>query len=153
MSGNEPKLVAKHQTKALAAAIVANGYRLTAARRAVIKCLVRSGGHISADELAMQVRETAPQVGRMTVFRTLELLRELGQVQPVYQGTGAAHYVLMGDGHHHHLICRKCHSVIDFDDCMEDELAQMVAERFGFQVQSHLLEVHGVCENCDERGI
>ena len=114
----------------------------------MIDCLVRSGGHISADELAMRVRETAPQVGRMTVFRTLELLSAMGLVQPIYQGTGAAHYVLMHTGSHHHFVCRRCHRVFDFDDCIEGELAQMLAERFGFRVQSHLLEVHGLCREC-----
>ncbi|NJN82478.1 MAG: transcriptional repressor [Caldilineaceae bacterium] len=137
-----------NQVEILSEAIVEKGYRLTHARRVVIDCLVQSGGHISADDLVAQVHSIAPHVGRMTVFRTLELLTELGHVQPTYQGTGAAHYILMKEGSHHHLICTRCYQIIDFDDCMEKELAQMIGERFNFEVQSHLLEVHGLCEAC-----
>ena len=79
-----------------------NGYRLTPARQAIVDALVRCEGHITADELAQQVRASAPHVGRMTVYRTLELLCELGVVRPIYQGTGAAHYILMANGSHHH---------------------------------------------------
>ena len=131
-------------------AVENNGHRLTAARRVIIEAFVSSEGHITADALAARVHATAPQVGRMTVYRTLELLSRLGVVRPIYQGTGAAHYVLMTDGSHHHLICNRCHGVIEFDDCTAGELARQLADRFNFQVSSHLLELHGVCVNCHD---
>lgn len=124
------------------------GYRLTAARQAIIEALVQCDGHITADDLAVKVKEQAPQVGRMTVYRTLELLCELGLIRPIYQGTGAAHYILMTTGSHHHLICNRCHHVIEFDDCLADELTQQLAERFNFSIQSHLLEINGLCAAC-----
>lgn len=125
-----------------------NGYRLTPARSAIIETLVASAGHITADDLAEKVRRAAPNIGRMTVYRTLDLLCELGAIRPIYQGTGAAHFILMNEGSHHHLICNRCHSVIEFDECMGDELAQQLAERFNFELSGHLLELHGLCENC-----
>ena len=131
-------------------AFLKNGYRLTAARQAIIETLVRCGGHISADALAEMVREYAPQVGRMTVYRTLDLLCELGAIRPIYQGTGAAHYILMANGSHHHLICSHCHDVIEFENCIADELVPELAERFNFHIFSHLLEIHGLCENCHQ---
>ena len=136
------------QIKLLANVIVENGHRLTYARRVIIETLVQSKGHITADSLAELVHQSTPQVGRMTVYRTLELLSELGVIRPIYQGTGAAHYILMADGSHHHLICNRCHDVIEFDDCFADELEKLLAKKFGFQVTSHLLEMHGLCTNC-----
>lgn len=130
--------------------ITANGYRLTAAREAIVNALVCCEGHITADELVQQVRTHAPSVGRMTVYRTLDLLCELGVVRPIYQGTGAAHYILMANGSHHHLICTRCHNVIEFEECQATDLAQQMAERFNFHIVSHLLELHGLCENCYE---
>ncbi len=127
-----------------------NGYRLTRARQAVVTALLSSGGHVSADALAEVVRESAPQVGRMTVYRTLDLLSELGLVRPVYQGTGAAHYVLMDDGHHHHLVCSTCDTVIEFDDCVLEEIERVIGERFQFEVRGHLLEFYGRCHHCRE---
>ena len=130
--------------------IAGNGYRLTTAREAIVDVLVRGEGHVTADELVQQVRIHAPNVGRMTVYRTLDLLCELGVVRPIYQGTGAAHYILMANGSHHHLICTRCHNVIEFEECEAIDLAQQMAERFNFHIVSHLLELHGLCENCYE---
>lgn len=138
------------ETEAILNVVVQNGYRRTSARLAIITALVECAGHVTADDLADRVRKQAPHVGRMTVYRTLDLLCELGLVRPIYQGTGAAHYVLMAGGSHHHLICNRCHNVIEFENCTADELAQQLAERFNFHVYSHLLELHGLCEDCHE---
>ncbi len=136
------------QIEQLAQAVRDNGSRVTLARQIIIEQLVVSGGHITADDLALQVRAVAPQVGRMTVYRTLELLSALGQLRPIFQGTGAAHYILMADGHHHHLICVRCHDVVDFEQCFAGELAQQLSTQYDFQIQGHLLEVHGLCRRC-----
>ncbi len=125
-----------------------HGYRFTPARQAVIETLLATGGHLSADTLAEAVHEAAPQVGRMTVYRTLDLLSRLGLARPVYQGTGAAHYVLIDRGHHHHLVCAACDAVIEFDECVVAEMERAVAERFEFEVWGHLVEFYGRCPNC-----
>lgn len=137
-------------TAALHALLEARGYRLTAARRAILDTLVESGGHLTADELTDRVRRRAAGVGRMTVYRTLDLLCDLGLLRPVYQGTGAAHYILMQDGHHHHLVCSGCSRVIEFDECALGDLPARIARRFGFRVEGHLLELYGVCADCGE---
>ena len=136
------------QITILSQAIVTNGYRMTYARQVIIDQLVASGGHITADELANQVRTAVPQIGRMTVYRTLELLCELGQLRPIFQGTGAAHYILMPKGSHHHLICVRCNHIIEFDECQTDDLTAQLSQQYNFQVQGHLLEIHGLCEQC-----
>jgi Fur family ferric uptake transcriptional regulator len=132
----------------LSEALQAQGYRVTRARKTIFRALIDSGGHVSADDIVSAVRRQEPNVGRMTVYRTLELLRQLGLVQPVYQGTGAAHYVLMDQGHHHHLICATCDRVIEFDECMAQEMGKVLGERFGFEIQGHLLEFYGLCAEC-----
>jgi len=136
------------QADILSNALIQNGHRLTPARQIIIETLVNHGGHITADDLALQVQATAPHVGRMTVYRTLDLLTELGLARPIFQGTGAAHYILMAEGNHHHLICTRCHNVIEFDKCTADELVKQLAKQFNFSVRSHLLEVHGLCQTC-----
>jgi Fur family ferric uptake transcriptional regulator len=131
-------------------ALQAHGHRLTPARRQVLAALVESEGHVSADDLVEMARRQPPRVGRMTVYRTLDLLSALGLIRPVYQGTGAAHYILLHDGHHHHLVCSACARVIEFDDCSLQEMGQAVAGRHDFQVQAHLLEFYGLCRDCQE---
>jgi len=136
------------QLTQLSAALAAQGYRITASRRAILAALVDCGGHVSADDLVERLHEEAANVGRMTVYRTLDLLCHLNLIRPVYQGTGAAHFVLLHQGHHHHLICGSCDRVIEFDDCMLAEIEAVVGQRFNFEVQGHLLEFYGLCEQC-----
>ena len=133
-------------------AVESNGYRLTASRLAIVNTLVESAGHVTADELAEKVRQQAPRVGRMTVYRTLDLLVELGVARPIYQGTGAAHYILMANGSHHHLICDRCNDIIEFEEHAAGTLMEQLAEQFNFHLVSHLLELHGLCEDCYDEG-
>ena len=127
-----------------------NGYRMTAARRAILEAFVACHGHITADDLVDVVHQNAPNVGRMTVYRTLDIMCQLNLIHPVYQGTGAAHFVLLHDGHHHHLICSNCDKVIEFDECMVAEIETAVSQKFNFTVQGHLLEFYGLCADCSE---
>lgn len=137
--------------KILSEALAAHGYRLTAARQAIIETFVEDGGHCTADQLVDSVHDQMPGIGRMTVYRTLDLLCQLGLARPVYQGTGAAHFILMRSGHHHHMICSACGQVIEFDDCiLEEVFAEKIGAPFGFQVQGHLLELHGRCRKCNK---
>ena len=139
----------KKQVQVLMDLLETEGYRLTAARQVIAETMVSSGGHCSADELVGLVRERTPGVGRMTVYRTLELFCRLGLVRPFYQGTGAAHYALMDGGHHHHLICSSCGQIIEVDDCVLERITEKrIGERFNFDVQGHLLEFYGTCEQC-----
>lgn len=134
----------------LARTLQDNGYRITTARRVILEALVACEGHLTADDLAAQVQANEPGIGRMTVYRTLELLSELNMVRPIYQGTGAAHYVLLHDGHHHHLVCSSCNRVIEFQECALAEVERVIGERFGFLVEAHLVEFYGRCQTCRE---
>lgn len=124
------------------------GYRLTGARRAILEALIASAGHVSADELVELVHRGSPGIGRMTVYRTLEMLTELGLIRPVYQGSAAARYVLMAEGHHHHLICSSCNRIVEFDQCALQDIAQIISGRHDFVIQGHLLEIYGLCQEC-----
>lgn len=139
------------QVQELESVLRENGYRLTAARQAILAALVGSGGHHTAEELAAMVNGRTPQVGRMTVYRTLDLLQELGLIRAVYQGSGAAHYVLMEEGHHHHLLCSRCDAVFEFDECMVQEMEEEIRDRFHFEIQGHLLEIYGLCPGCQDQ--
>lgn len=129
-------------------ALKEQGYRLTSSRQKIVQALLNSGGHITADGLLELVHQLDKTVGRMTVYRTLELLSELGLIRPIYQGTGAAHYILLDGGHHHHLICSGCDTVIEFEECGLQEVGRQLAERFNFAIEGHLVEFYGRCKNC-----
>lgn len=135
--------------KQIEAKLTAEGHRPTRSRREVIEGLLSAKGHVSADMLYESLREDGAQVGRMTVFRTLDLLAEIGVIRPIYHGSGAAHFVLLEDGRHHHLVCMNCATTVEFYDCtLADELSQQLASRHQFKIAGHLLEIYGLCADC-----
>ena len=88
----------------------------------------------------------------LALLGTLDLLQQLGRIRPVYQGTGAAHYILMVKGRHHHLLCSACDRLVEFDECAASEMEAQIRERFQFEIQGHLLEIYGLCPECQEKG-
>jgi len=125
------------------------GYKVTPARQAVLQVMEQEGVHLDPTEILLQAQIIYPAIGRATVYRTLELLTQLNIVRPIYVGEHGPTYIRTAGGHHH-LVCSHCGTVIDFDQCVADEMAAELAERFGFQIQSHLLEFYGQCETCQQ---
>jgi Fur family ferric uptake transcriptional regulator len=124
------------------------GYKLTGPRMAILEILEQSGGHITSAELLKRVEEQAPTIGRASVFRTLDLMIQLGIVWTSTQGGATVHYMLMPGGHHHHFLCKNCDKLIEFSDCGLGGLIAALEKQYGTRVEGHLLELYGVCEDC-----
>lgn len=121
------------------------GYRLTPARLAVLEALERQQGHVTSAELLRMM----PHIGRASVFRALELFTRLAIIRPAWINNSATpSYVLLPDGHHHHIICTDCDRVIEFDDCQLAPLQQELEDRYDMQLGGHLLEFYGRCATC-----
>jgi Fur family ferric uptake transcriptional regulator len=123
------------------------GFRLTSSRLAVLEALENGGHHPSPAEVLEQGRRICPALGRATVYRTLELLMELGLLRPVYLGDGVLRVACV-EGGHHHLVCLNCGDALHFDECLVGDLGLVLAERFDFQIKGHMLEFYGLCEKC-----
>ncbi len=134
--------------KALFQHIRQAGYKLTRPRQVVIEVLAHSHTHMTAADIVSAVHQRAPDVGRASVYRTLDLLVRLGLVQVSTLGGTTTTYMLVLARHHHHLVCTQCRQTVEFDECQFSELEEALAEQFGFQVHSHLVEVYGVCQHC-----
>jgi Fur family transcriptional regulator, ferric uptake regulator len=125
------------------------GHKLTNARLTVLNVLESSGGHITSAEVLEQVSESDPTIGRASVFRTLDLLTSLSIIRPTYMHSSMTPtYVLLPDGHHHHIICTNCNRVIEFEDCGLSDIAAQLEARFHVKLTGHLLEFYGLCEQC-----
>jgi len=125
----------------------AAGYKITPPRLAVLQVIEQEGEHLDPAQILRRAQSIHPDIGRATVYRTLELLTQLNIVRPIYVGEHGPTYI-RAEGGHHHLVCSTCGVVIDFDQCMAGEMTRELAERFGFQIQSHLLEFYGLCAGC-----
>lgn len=125
------------------------GHKLTAPRQAVVQVLEQEGEHLSPNEILAQGRTIYPKLGRATVYRTLDLLTDLGLIRPIYLHDASQRYVT-AQGGHHHLVCTDCGIAFEFEQCEADQLAVTLAERFGFEIHSHLLEFYGLCHTCKQ---
>jgi Fur family ferric uptake transcriptional regulator len=123
------------------------GGRVTASRRLVVRCLLASGTHPTADELVSAVHREDPTVHRSTVYRNLEELERLGVVEHVHLGHGAATYHLAAD-RHGHLVCDRCGRQIEVPEAVFDELTRIARDRYGFEVRPRHFAVPGLCRAC-----
>jgi Fur family ferric uptake transcriptional regulator len=126
------------------------GYRVTRPRRVVVEAVQRTTRAFTADELLHDLDRERSGVGRATVFRTLDLLVQHGQLDRLHRPDGCHTYVLSqgGDRHHHHLICSDCGAVVEFEDCTVAPLLEDLGRRTDFQISGHWLEVFGRCSAC-----
>ena len=124
------------------------GYRLTPQRLMVVKAVEEADSHISAEEIYLQVRAIYPHMNISTVYRTLELLGELGLVTETDMGDGRVRYHGIGKGHHHHLVCQKCGATIDVEESILNSLWDEIGKRYGFEVNMKHLAFFGLCARC-----
>lgn len=129
-----------------------SGNKLTHARTVVLEALEGLEGHPTSADVVERVKELDESVGRASVFRALDLFTQLNIIRPTYVNTGTPHYVLMPDGHHHHIVCLNCNTMIEFDDCGLGGLERELEKRMGVKLVGHLLEFYGICESCTKAG-
>ena len=127
----------------------AKGYRLTPQRQLVLEA-VGELAHATPEEIAAAVRRTASGVNISTVYRTLELLEELGLVQHTHLGHGAPTYSVASDDDHVHLVCRDCGGVEEAHSSVVDDVVRRLSAERGFSVDVGHFAVFGRCRACTE---
>jgi len=123
---------------------------MTPQRVMILSTIENSDNHISAEEIYEQVVARYPKVNISTVYRTLELLKQLGMIYEMDLGGGRVGYHPEGRGHHHHLICRKCGAVINVNESVLFPIQAILLQAFNFDAELRHLAIYGLCENCRE---
>jgi Fur family transcriptional regulator, ferric uptake regulator len=132
----------------LLADLRARGARVTTARRAVLAELVRRGSaHPSAEQIAARLRRSRPEVHLSTVYRTLDVLEELGLVARAGITDGVTTYHLAAD-RHHHAVCQVCGTVIELPESALSAVVARLRRDHGFAADPHHLTIPGVCARC-----
>ncbi len=124
------------------------GQRATPQRLVILAAFDGPGRHLTADEVFAKVAPAMPSVNRSTVYRTLELYRDLGLISETDLGNSVRQYELIEGEPHHHLICRECEETIEFPDSMVQELRQSIRMAYGFVPVIDHLAVFGTCAEC-----
>jgi Fur family ferric uptake transcriptional regulator len=124
------------------------GVRPTRQRLAVLDELAGERDDATAQALWQRLREGGDQtIGLATVYRTLSLLHEHGVVDALSHHEGERCYRLCAaSGHHHHLLCERCHRVVEIDDCDLGGWVDAIADKHGFVANEHRVVISGRCE-------
>lgn len=132
-------------------ALKESGYRVTEPRLAVARVVAEADDWLAPEQVHRRALAHHGRLGLVTVYRTLDLLAELGVVRRIHLEDGCHGYARSQLAHGHHLICRDCQQVVEFpgDNDLDGMMARL-ARRTGFVIEDHLLELLGVCPTCQE---
>ena len=131
-------------------------HKMTPQRQTVRQSFLdHPGKHLSAEDVHDILRERKVDIGLATVYRSLELLSELGILQKMEFGDGCSRYEVNTidptSHHHHHLICTQCGKVEEFDDDLLENLEHDIEQKTGFQVVDHQVKFFGICKECQAK--
>lgn len=123
-------------------------FRITPQRLAVVKVLAASVGHPTVDQIYETVRRDFPTTSIATVYKTVGLLKQIGELLEIGFPDGSNRY----DGNkpypHPHVICTRCKKIIDPDLSGLEDMTREVARETGFRVVTHRLDFFGLCRDC-----
>ncbi len=123
------------------------GVKLTDQRRIIAKVMTESQDHPDVDELYNRVSKIDSKISIATVYRTVKLFEEAGIVAKHDFKGGKARYEQLNESHHDHLIDIKTGEIIEFVDDEIEKLQQKVAEKYGYKLVDHKLELYGIKKN------
>ncbi len=128
--------------------LISRGYRLTPQRMMVVDALHDVDHHASAEEIFQQVKTKYPYANISTIYRTLELLKELGLAAEIDIGDGIIRYHAKEDSRHHHLVCNKCGKMAQLPESDLHALEKALLKDHGFKADMSHLAVFGLCQKC-----
>ena len=126
------------------------GRPVTAQRELLLGIIKKAGGHISAKELYRRASRKEESISLATVYRTLQLFKELGLVEEKRLGKLFCHYEVKGSSDHQHLVCRSCGRVIEFESPLLRKLIEELKREHDFNLTKTDLYMEGHCQECDE---
>ena len=128
------------------------GYKLTPQRRSILDEIIKNeGSHLTTEEIYDLVKVNCPEIGLATVYRTVQLLEDMGVLYKLDLDDGCNRYELCDEDEshqHHHLICQNCGKVIEVEGDILEELEQGIEKKYNFKIKNHSLKFYGICDNC-----
>ncbi|MGE4442251.1 MAG: Fur family transcriptional regulator [Desulfomicrobium sp.] len=125
--------------------------RVTPQRLEVLRILSASTGHPRVEEIHAQVKAAFPTTSLATTYKTVALLKELGEVLELGFADGGNRYDGNKPHPHPHVICTRCHAIMDPDLSMLRDMTEEAARETGFRILTHRLDFFGLCPKCQEK--
>ena len=135
-------------TALIADEFAARGLRLTRQRRAVVDAVAASDACLSPLEVYHSARAGCPELGLTTVYRTLELLDEIGALRRIHGPDGCERLVPAVAAHGHSVVCGSCGRVTEFTECDMSTVLDAARRETGYRITEHFLQLNGVCAVC-----
>jgi Fur family ferric uptake transcriptional regulator len=143
-----PMLITTMSTESHQAGVPSGAQRRTRQRAAVEDILSGRHDFRSAQQIHDDLRQHGERIGLTTVYRTLQLMTDGGELDAIRTGDGETAYRRCSTGHHHHLVCRNCGRTVEVSGPAVERWANAVAVEHGFREISHDLEIFGTCNTC-----
>jgi Fur family transcriptional regulator, peroxide stress response regulator len=132
----------------IVASMKAAGHRVTPQRLAILRQLADSRSHPSVEKVYAAVKPDFPTTSLATVYKTIGLLKALGEALEIGFGDDCNRYDVRSPEPHPHLVCLKCRCIIDADLESFSHLTENLSKSTGFQIVSHRVDFYGICPDC-----
>jgi Fur family ferric uptake transcriptional regulator len=124
---------------------------MTRPRQIVLEVVRQANRRLTPGEIYSRAKARYARLGYATVYRTLDLLVLLGDVEKVHLEHGCHSYVSVERAHGHHLVCSTCGRSEEFSDCAVEPLIKTLRARTGYSIDEHMLELMGQCPSCQKK--
>jgi Fur family transcriptional regulator, ferric uptake regulator len=136
----------------VSAALADRGLRLTRQRRAVLDAIAAAPSSLTATQVYDAARAGCPELGLTTVYRTLDVLADIGALRRVHGQDHCESFVPAGAEHGHTVVCSGCGRVTEFTACDMRGIADAASQETGYHITGHFLQLSGLCAGCAARG-
>jgi len=128
------------------------GFKSTRQRDIIASEFLKTGEHVTAEDLYKKINRKHKDIGFTTVYRTLKLLKKSGlATESIFADNLTRYEPLSEDDHHDHLVCLDCGSITEFENSKIERLQEKIADEFGFHTVSHKMDLYGYCSECRNR--
>ncbi len=128
------------------------GHKVTPQRMMIIRALRTARGHVTAGQIADDVRRHFPAVDLSTVYRTLDVLKRMRVVTAIDVGTGDSMFEWSDKEPHHHLVCTSCDSIENLDHHYLEDMGARLKAELGFEPNLDHFAIFGLCRECQMDG-
>jgi len=124
------------------------GLKFTSQREVVLDEILDTKGHFEIEDIVHNIKKKNVNVSRATVYRTLNILKDMGLITEVIKFNNKTIYEISLKEHHDHLICTSCGKIIEFHEEEIEKLQNKICKDYNFNPSFHRLEIYGLCSDC-----
>jgi len=141
-----------HLLEEFKAVLRKNSLKFTKQREIILQTLYNFPGHFLPEEFYLLIKENNPKtnIGIATIYRTLNLLEDSSIVTSISFGKNGKKYELANKPHHDHIICKNCGLILEFEDKEIEKKQKEIAEKNGFILTNHIMQLYGICADCQK---